>query len=620
MRTGEEEFVVAELLVTGPDGESRQFEVFRNGKRTGSGSLTSHRGEVRTRLLLPPPGQGAAHYEVRPASSGDPWPKNNQASSWVTGVGGASVLLISPWPDDPVSEILSSAGFRIRHQRDPAALSIGDLAGISAVLIHGFGAGQINPEFLRSLDFFVRQTSRGLVIFGGPNSFGSGGYFESALDLLLPVSMELKEEHRKLSLSMGILLNRSGSMTSFTKDGTSKLDLANRGAARVVELLGPSDAIAVFAVDSTAKRVVSLRRIGFQSAQIQALIRQVEGGSGGIYIYEALQAGWREIKDTPGRKHLLLFVNASDSEEPGNYKQLLAEMRTANATVSVIGLGTENDVDSKLLKDIAERGGGRIFFTNNAAELPSVFAQETATVARATFLDQPTPTVALGGWGEISPVKIDWLPDVEGYKLCYAQADATILLMTKHKYHAPLVAHWHQGLDRVAAVTFPLAGDCSKSARSWPLLSRFCTTLTTWLAGEQEIPGAGLRLRVVGGDLVVEFFHDETWGERGATSPPKLFYHSSADLSVCNRPLEPTEPGRFEARLPFGTAEWVRGTVVIGQESLEFGPVSPGLNAEWNANPSVRERVRELALASNGRLQMILALPGKRRVSRAIVA
>lgn len=601
-RAGEKEFVVAEITAAGPSGASREFEVFRNGQRIGSGVLTARRGEARASLLLPPPGPGAARYEVRLSVSGDPRPKNNQAVSWVAGGGGASVLLVSPWADDPVAAALSSAGVAVRHQRDPAALGPGDLAGACAVLIHGFGAGRLNPEFLRGLDFHVRQLGRGLAMFGGRESFGSGGYFESALDPLLPVSMELKKEHRKLALSMAILLDRSGSMAMTTADGSVKMHLANRGAARAIDLLGPSDAVAVFAVDSAAHRVFPLRQIGSQSARIQGLVRRIESGGGGIFVYEALSAGWREIKDAPGRKHLLLFSDAADSEEPGDYIRLLAEMRAANATVSVIGLGTERDPDAELLKDIAARGGGRIFFTNDAAELPSLFAQETVAVARSTFLEEPAPAAPRGGWAEISQAALEWPAAVDGYNLCYTRPGASVSLESRDEYNAPLVAHWRRGLGRVAAVTFPLAGGFSDSARSWPSLQRFCSALVAWLAGSAQPPGAAVRLRADGGELLVEFSHDDTWFARAAAAPPRLVYQSSSAPGASERAWDFAEPGRFEARIPFGAAEWVRGAVVVGEEAIDFGPVSPGVNPEWSGNPSARARLRDLSAASGGRL------------------
>ena len=74
------------------------------------------------------------------------------------------------------------------------------------------GAFDVSRSFLEGLDFFVREQGGGLVMFGGENSFGSGGYFESPIDGLLPVSMELKADHRKLAVAMAIVMDRSGSM------------------------------------------------------------------------------------------------------------------------------------------------------------------------------------------------------------------------------------------------------------------------------------------------------------------------------------------------------------------------------------------------------------------------
>lgn len=76
-------------------------------------------------------------------------------------------------------------------------------------------------------------------MIGGKYSFASGGYFGSPVEPLLPVSMELKQEHRKLAVALAIVMDRSGSM-GMSVSGTSlqKMDLANEGAARAIELLG----------------------------------------------------------------------------------------------------------------------------------------------------------------------------------------------------------------------------------------------------------------------------------------------------------------------------------------------------------------------------------------------
>ena len=65
-------------------------------------------------------------------------------------------------------------------------------------------------------------------MIGGKQSFAAGGWFGSPVEPLLPVSMELKQEHRKLAVAMAIVMDRSGSM-AMNVAGTSlqKMDLAN---------------------------------------------------------------------------------------------------------------------------------------------------------------------------------------------------------------------------------------------------------------------------------------------------------------------------------------------------------------------------------------------------------
>ena len=65
---------------------------------------------------------------------------------------------------------------------------------------------------LEALGHFASDLGGGLLLTGGTASFGVGGYFKSALDPYLPVSMEIQNEHRKLSLAMAVVLDRSGSM------------------------------------------------------------------------------------------------------------------------------------------------------------------------------------------------------------------------------------------------------------------------------------------------------------------------------------------------------------------------------------------------------------------------
>src|SRR4029434_9317172 len=98
---------------------------------------------------------------------------------------------------------------------------------------------------------------------------------------------------------------------------------------------------------------------------------KIDSGGGGIFIFEALSTSAEMLlKAKAGTRHIILFADAADSEEPGKYRELLAQCQEEGITVSVIGLVKPTDVDADLLRDIVKRGNGQIFFTESAEELP----------------------------------------------------------------------------------------------------------------------------------------------------------------------------------------------------------------------------------------------------------
>ncbi|MDR1281793.1 MAG: VWA domain-containing protein [Opitutaceae bacterium] len=594
------------------------WEVSRDGRVAARGVAELRDGVARVRLTdRVGGGGGAVRYEaaIRPAS--DAYPENNRAGAWVEVAGGARALLVTNYPDDPVAGFLRAQGFGVEIVDTPpalAALSAASLTGARLVVFNNVPAHRVAPGFLGALDFFVREQGGGLFMAGGENSFGAGGYFSSPVDPLLPVSMELRKEHRKLATAMAIVMDRSGSMAASAGGGLSKMDLANTGAARAVELLGEMDAVAVFAVDSTAHEIVPLTAVGPDRAKIINAVRRVESMGGGIFVYEGLAAGWKQLQRArTGTRHLILFADAADSEEPGDYKKLLAEMRAGGATVSVIGLGSTADSDARLLEDIARLGGGRMFFNANPADLPAIFAQETVSVARSAFIRERTAGEGTPGWTEIAARAPQWPAAVDGYNLSYLRDGATASYVTTDEYRAPLVAAWARGAGRVAAVSFPLGGEHSAAVRGWVGYGDFVQTLGRWLAGENVPPGLGLRTKIEGERLSVELLYDETWAARVAADGPVVMV-AEAGAGAEGGPertrgllWEKIEPGLFRMTTNLPPGGRVRGVVRVGKATLPFGPVTGASGAEWSFERARVEELRQLAVRSGGRERLDLA-------------
>lgn len=602
-----EPFLV-EVEVTGePDG-AIPFTLQRNRQRVADGMVKINNGRGRIRLAERIAGGGSHLYQVRLHPEQDVHPGNNILDNWIEVSGGPRILLITGYTSDPLVPILAAQGFEVDVELSPLRLEIGRLSGARAVIINNVPADRVPHEFIDALAFFVRAEGGGFLMAGGRQSFGSGGYHGTTVEELLPVSTELRQEHRRLAAAMAIVLDRSGSMNAMVPGGQTKMDLANVGAAQTIELLGNGDAVTVFAVDTTPHEILPLTVLGSNRVPLTRAVRRITSAGGGIFVYTGLEAAWEQLQQAQqGQRHIILFADAQDAEEPGNYRQLIDEMVAQGVTISVIGLGTERDVDAEFLRDIAARGNGRIFFNADASQLPALFAQETIAVARSTFIDEPTALSPASGWLEIAAGHPEWLDAVDGYNLSYLKPEATGALFTSDEYEAPLVAFWHRGIGRASAVSFPLGGDFSGSIRAWPGYPDFAQTLGRWLAGEDVPPGLSVNHRIEGERLTVELHYDDEWEAAISRRPPQLVIARGQETEPEELVWERMEPGRYLATTTLKPAIPVRGAARIGRHSLSFGPAVLGRSPEWDFDPARANELRHLSSVSGGEERLDLS-------------
>ena len=86
---------------------------------------------------------------------------------------------------------------------------------------------------MRQMDLirtYVQDLGGGLVMLGGDQSFGLGGYYRTSLEEILPVRSNFEKEREKPSLSMVLVIDKSGSM------GGQNIELAKDAAKAAVEL------------------------------------------------------------------------------------------------------------------------------------------------------------------------------------------------------------------------------------------------------------------------------------------------------------------------------------------------------------------------------------------------
>jgi hypothetical protein len=427
-----------------------------------------------------------------------------------------------------------------------------------------------------------------------------GGYFKSAIDPYLPVSMEIKNEHRKLSLAMVVALDRSGSMAMPVGDGRTKMDLANLGTCGAIETLGPYDEVGVIAVDS-APHVVTELTPASDTKAICDQVRGIQSMGGGIFVYTALVRAADMVQASDkGTRHIVLFADAADAEEPGDYVRLLDRLRELGITVSVIGMGSELDKDSAFLKDVAKRGEGRIQFSATVEDLPRLFAQEAITVARSSFIPEPTPTRAVSDMVLLGDLPKSRFPNVDGYNLSYLRPGATVGVLTEDEYHAPVLAFWHQGLGRIAALTTEVDGRYSRSLNVWPDFGAFSVGLGRWLLGGDPPEGMRATMEREGGQGIVRVELDP---DRKRGGPEDIRSASAAivapsDAAIAQQRVALSWVGEdtLEARFAIQKTGIYLGAIDLGNNKvLPLAPLSLPYSPEFEPRPDPDEGKKTLA-------------------------
>jgi Mg-chelatase subunit ChlD len=576
--------------------------LFRDGVEVARTTRTFQPGptQLTFRDMIDRP--GIARYRLELVADGDRVPENNIGDGAVRVQAPATILLVnaSGGPDN-FSRALSAGKLDVRTIT-PAAMpqEPADLLAYRAVILENVPAGEVRPPALAALVRFVTDLGGGLLLTGGSGSFGVGGYFKSALDSSLPVSMEVSNEHRKLSLAMAVALDRSGSMAMPAGDGRTKMDLANLGTCAAIETLGPSDEVGVIAVDS-APHVISPLTTASEKDRICDEVRRIQSMGGGIFTYTALVTAATMIQESnKGTRHIVLFADASDAEEPGDYERLLATLTPLGITVSVIGLGSESDSDAAFLKDVAARGQGRIHFTATAEDLPRLFAQEAITVARSSFVTEPTAARTLPDLVLLGELPASPFPNLDGYNLTYLRPGATMGAVTTDEYDAPVLAFWHRGLGRVAALTAEVDGQYSRRLNAWNGFQGFAVGLGRWLLGGDPPSGVAASIDRQGGQGIVRVELDPG---RTQSGPDDVRMATATMVAPDDRTggasqrltLAWVGEDTLEARFPVQKAGMYLGAVQLGNGTvLPLAPLSLPYSPEFEPREDPKEGPKTL--------------------------
>lgn len=477
---------------------------------------------------------GIQQLEARVRMAGDTVTANDMARTGVEVLGPASVLIVegNPGNGEVLEHALSSTGLVVVRLGIDDLPDLQELAIHRAVLLVDVRARDLNPTKMQSLETLTRDLGRGLVVVGGTNSFGVGGYRDTPIEALLPVDSEATDPTREVNVAEVLLIDTSESMGAchcaddgtgeFVEGGVNKTDISKAAAIKAIEALGPNDEVGVLAFSGTSRWAVPLQQnperstidtgVGslrpFGETRVIPALRQAA---------EALRGSDKELK------HIILFTDGFTSEldqgedfgsAPDAGRQLLAEVERLaeeGITVSVVGTG-EGAITS--LEDLAIAGRGRFYPGRDLNEIPEIFVKESRLASR-TFINE----------GEFFPVvtstsaavrDLASSPALLGYLAATAKPTADVQLRVG-ALNDPLLSSWRVGLGTVTAWTSDGGEKWSSLWASWDGFANFWSNLVRDSFPLSGAEGERVTARISEGQMRISLESAQSWP--AGTSP-----------------------------------------------------------------------------------------------------
>ena len=443
--------VIPQIKVNGKLAENVESD-----KLTSRGRLNVGIGRNPVRLLLRPADRASVYVlEVSVAAEQNTFPRNDSLKIRIAGPGASRVLLLHSQTnkDQPLQRALERIGLEVTSGTSALMPSeMVELSKYQVLVLSDVAATEFSSAQLSLIERFVRNGG-GLAMLGGPNSFAPGGYYESAVEKILPVTCDVVEKGRKQVPALIVALDKSGSMGAEVGKFT-KMDLANEGCVRSIRLVPLGSYFGMLAVDTDPDWVVPLEILKDRDYAV-GLARRNETGGGGIFVDVAMSEAIASMRQTKASsKHIVLF---SDGRDTNRQEGVLEMVTRANAedeiTFSAICLGRGED--EGFLQNFARVGNGRYFLVNDPNDLPAVFSREAAAAAGNFIREDPfRPWSGLpGSLTDGVDFEAATTPELLGYVAVTAREEAHVWLWADEDKERPILATWNVELGKALAFT-----------------------------------------------------------------------------------------------------------------------------------------------------------------------
>jgi uncharacterized membrane protein len=401
-------------------------------------------------------------------------PENNYATTSVLARGEKRILFIEPEIGDHallVKTLKSSKGTfkvgtmtpaQIQNQvpQDPERLGF-FLGGFDCIILANLARDMLSNEMDAALRSAVHEQGVGLIMIGGQNGYGGGGWQDTEVEKALPVTCDLKSMEIEGRSGLVLIMH------------ASEIPEGNKWQKEIAKLaikkLSPIDMLGMLYYDWGGAGGGHVWHIPFQTVgpNKQRMLNKVDSMQpGDMPDAEPSMKKAFDVLTNPvhmlGTKHVI-FISDGDHWAPP--VQLLKLYKIAGVTCTTVCITSHGQGEYKNMAYVARATGGREYPAPDAAgqyhpldpnQLPQIYMKETRLISKAFFYDKPfVPDLRIqAGPTEGLPRA---LPLLHGFVRATPRAGplVQIPIMTPKidDNPWPILAYWQYGLGKGIAFT-----------------------------------------------------------------------------------------------------------------------------------------------------------------------
>jgi len=545
----------------------------------------------------------------------DQLPDNDRAEAFTATPSKGSALVLNGRAgqnEHALASMLNAAEFPTEVLA-PGALpdDLLSLQNYDLIVLDNIAASELSTAQQELLARWVNDLGGGLIMTGGRNGFGAGGWNGSPLDDLLPVNLDPPKEMRLPTAAVVFVMDKSGSM-NFQVSGAraTQQEIATEGAAKAIESLRRDAMVGVITFDFNAHVLIPLQE-NQDPRKLAEKVRSIPA-EGGTNMEPALEQAIAMLRDAKVAKKRVVCMSDGRSMTTDNLENLARQMAAEDIQVTTIAVGDDADVDT--MKRMAEVGGGEFYEVRDPRRLPRIWL-ETVQVMNTPLLKESQFTPRVLTTGSTMTVGLDAAPPLAGLVITSPREDPKVSMEMLHPDGEPLLAHWQAGLGRVAAFTssIPDADGWARGWLDWPTAATFWTQLARTIARPAMNPDAELLCVIQDDHLQISFDLSalDDGGDRAPLDHLQVMGTVYApDGSMQPVRLQQTAPGRYEASVEAIEAGNYIVAVNPKQGTRQLAPAIGG--ASRSTSPEFRRYQSNLAL-----LDEIIETTGGRRLDPA---